>query len=222
MSVAAVHHDANAIPVSLCERVNLEPEWESLAVAYTDCLPLEDCTVVLKPRIVTEKDFPTTQHLSLSRTFSAPVLQLRGVLLMALLSYKYATHLVMVSAFYGLHLDNFYTASVVTPDQLNINAVGFTPVPDEDVRRTRSDLEGPPFKAFASSTFTEQQKGAVLDLFAKNRPVFSLSMSKLGRCTIAEATYPVPERTRHVDRPPYRPDPRTSAVVDKCVTETLE
>ena len=57
MSVAAVHHDADAIPVSLCERVNLKPEWESLAVAYTDCLPPEDCTVVVEPRIITEKDF---------------------------------------------------------------------------------------------------------------------------------------------------------------------
>ena len=56
MSVAAVHHDADAIPVPLCERVNLKPEWESLAVAYTDCLPPEDCTVVVEPRIVTEKD----------------------------------------------------------------------------------------------------------------------------------------------------------------------
>ena len=57
MSVAAVYHDADAIPVSLCERVNLKPDWESLAVAYTDCLPPEDCTVVVEPRVVTEKDF---------------------------------------------------------------------------------------------------------------------------------------------------------------------
>ena len=56
MSVAAVHHDPDVIPVSLCERVNLKPEWESLAVAYTDCLPPEDCAVVVEPRIATEKD----------------------------------------------------------------------------------------------------------------------------------------------------------------------
>ena len=43
--------------LSLCERVNLKPEWESFAVAYTDYLPPENCTVVAEPRIVTEKDF---------------------------------------------------------------------------------------------------------------------------------------------------------------------
>ena len=47
-------------------------------------------------------------------------------------------------------------------------------------------------------------------------------MSELRRCTIAEATFPVPPDTRPVDRPPYRPNPRTSAVTDKCVNEMLE
>ena len=51
MSVAAVHRDANAIAVSLCERVDLKPEHEGLSVAYTDCLPPETCTVVIEPRI---------------------------------------------------------------------------------------------------------------------------------------------------------------------------
>ena len=32
--------------------------------------------------------------------------------------------------------------------------------------------------------------------------------------TIAEATFPVPKGTRPVDRPLYRPNPRTSAVID--------
>ena len=47
-------------------------------------------------------------------------------------------------------------------------------------------------------------------------------MSELGQCTIAEATFPVPEGTRPVDRPPYRPNPRTSAVIDKCVNEIVD
>ena len=126
-----------------------------------------------------------------------------------------------------MHLGNLYTASVVTPDevtpdQLNINAVASPPVSDEDVRRVRSDLEGRLSKAFASSTFTEAQKDAVLDLCAKYRPVFSLSMSELERCTIAEATFSLPEGTRPVDRPPYRPNPSSSEVIDKCVNEMLE
>jgi len=41
-SVAAVHRDADAIAVSLRETVDLKPEHEGLAVAYTDCLPSVD------------------------------------------------------------------------------------------------------------------------------------------------------------------------------------
>ena len=47
-------------------------------------------------------------------------------------------------------------------------------------------------------------------------------MRELGRCTIAEATLPVPEGTRPVDCPPYRPNPPISAVIDKCANEMLE
>ena len=67
-----------------------------------------------------------------------------------------------------------------------------------------------------------KQKGAVLDLCAKYRPFFSLSVSEIGRCTIAETTFPVPEVTRVVDRPLYGPNPRISEVIDKCVNEMLE
>ena len=70
--------------------------------------------------------------------------------------------------------------------------------------------------------FTEEQEDAVLGLSAIFFPVFSLPVSELGRCTIAEAAFPVPESTRPVDRSPYRPNPRTSAVIDKCVNEMLE
>ena len=91
---------------------------------------------------------------------------------MTLLSYKYATHLVMVLLLLRLHLGNLYTASIVTPDQLNINTIANTPVSDEDVRRARSDLEGPLSKAFASPTFTEEHKDAVLDLCAETSSRF--------------------------------------------------
>ena len=37
-----------------------------------------------------------------------------------------------------------------------------------------------------------------------------------------ETTSPVPPGSRSVDRPPYRPSPRTSAVINKCVDNTLK
>ena len=57
LSVAAVHRDADAISVSLCQTVDLKPLHEGLAVVYTDCLPSKDCIVVVEPRIVTEDEF---------------------------------------------------------------------------------------------------------------------------------------------------------------------
>ena len=72
----------------------------------------------------------------------------------------------------GLCLGHLYAVSVVTPDQLHVNAVANTTVSDENIRRARSDLEGPLSKAFSNSTFTDEQKESVLDLCAKYRPVF--------------------------------------------------
>ena len=41
-------------------------------------------------------------------------------------------------------------------------------------------------------------------------------MSDLCQCIIVEATFPLPAGKRLVDRPPCRPNPGTSAVIDRC------
>ena len=190
---------------------------------HTDCLPSKDCTVVVEPRIVTEDDFSHDNTLApfkkaiVARTLATWSASDVSVVLQIANPSQDSVRLSP-----RLCLGHLYTVSVVTPYQLHVNAVANTTVSDENIRRARSDLEGPLSKAFPNSTFTDEQKESVLDLCAKYRPVFSLSMSELGRCTIAEATFPVPPDTRPVDRPPYRPNPRTSAVTDKCVNEMLE
>ena len=63
LSVVAVHRDADTFPVSPCETVDLKPEHGGIAVVYTDCLPPEDCTVVVEPRIVTQDDFSNDSKL---------------------------------------------------------------------------------------------------------------------------------------------------------------
>ena len=190
MSVAAVHRDADAdaAAVSLCERVDLKPEHEGLAVAYADCLPPEDCTVVVEPLVVTEKDVADDaklepfKHAIVARTIAtwkasdgSVVVQIAdpcgdGVCLSP-----------------GLCLGHLSAVSIVTPDQLHVDAVANTPAQEEEVRRARSNLGGPLSKAFSNSTFSDEQQEVVLDLCAKYRPV-SLPMSELGRCSIAEAT----------------------------------
>ena len=57
---------------------------------------------------------------------------------------------------------------------------------------------------------------------ARYRPVFALSMSELGRCTNAEATFPLPPDTRPIDRAPYRANPKAKAAIDKCVHDMLK
>ncbi len=222
LSVAAVHHNADAIPVFLREHVTLEPMHEALAVAYTDCVPPEDCTVVVEPRIVTEdtavhnKSLGVFEHIIVARTLGTWNASDGSVVVQLANPSSQQVHLPD-----NLCLGELFTVSVVQPDQLRVNAVANTPVTDEDVRRARSELEGPLSKAFSNTTLTDDQRDAVLDLCARFRPVFSLSMSELGECTIAEATFPVPPGTRPVDRPPYRPNPRTAAVIDKCVADML-
>ena len=62
-SVAAVHCDAEAIPVTLRERVDLKPLHEALVVVFTDCLPQQDCTVVVEPKIVSAEDISADNSL---------------------------------------------------------------------------------------------------------------------------------------------------------------
>ena len=57
LSVAAVHHNAEGVDVRLRERVDLEPRHEALVVAFTDCPPAHDSTVVVEPLIMSELEF---------------------------------------------------------------------------------------------------------------------------------------------------------------------
>ena len=41
----------------------------------------------------------------------------------------------------------------------------------------------------------------------------------LGKCTLAEATFPLEPGTRPVDRIPYRANPRVQKTIDKCVNQ---
>ena len=49
--------------------------------------------------------------------------------------------------------------------------------------------------------------------------VFSLSPQELGRCTLAEATFPLEPGTRPVNRTPYRANPRVQETFDNGVSQ---
>ena len=203
MSVAAVPHDAEGLDVSLRERVDLKPRHEALVVAFTDCPPAHDSTVVVEPLIMSEREF-------LESNRSSVILK---VIVARTLATWYAHGSVAVQIAnpsadgvalpIGLCLGQLFTVSVVTPDQLHVNAVAKTPTSVHELAQVKSELEGPLSKAFTNTKLTTDRKASVLDLCIRYRPVFALSMSELGRCTNAEATFPLPPDTRPIDRAPY-------------------
>ena len=81
--------------------------------------------------------------------------------------------------------------------------------------QARIDLTAALDESFKNSTFNGQQKTQLLDLCAQYRSVFSLTREELGRCTIAEAEFPLQKNTKPVDRRPYRTNPKAQEVIDK-------
>ena len=82
LSVTAVHHDAEGVDVSLSERVDLKPRHEALVVAFTDCPPAHDSTVVVEPLIMSEREFWSPVARQCSRQSLSLALSLLGMLRM--------------------------------------------------------------------------------------------------------------------------------------------
>ena len=87
--------------------------------------------------------------------------------------------------------------------------------------QARIDLTAALDESFKNSTFNSQQKTQLLDVCTQYRSVFSLAQEELGRCTVAEAEFPLQKNTKPVDRHLYRTNPRAQEVIDKCV-ENME
>ena len=124
MSIAAVHHDVEGVDVSLRERVGLEPRHEALVVAFTDCPPAHDSTVVVEPLIMSELE---CLECSSSSVFE------KIIVAHTLATWYAADGLVAVQIAnpssdgvalpISLWLGHLFTVSVVTPDQLHVKAV---------------------------------------------------------------------------------------------------
>ena len=196
---------------------------EALVVAITDCPPARDSTVVVEPLIVSELEFLESSSSSVFENI---------IVAHTLATWHAADGSVAVQianpSFDGvalpvdLCLGQLFTVSVVTPDQLHIDTVAKTPTSVDELAQAKSEIEGPLSKAFTNTKLMSDQKVSVLDLCARHRPSFALSMSELGRCINAEATFPLPPHIRPIDRPPYRANPRAKAVIDKCVHDMLK
>ena len=109
----------------------------------------------------------------------------------------------------------------MSPAQLHVHAVDATANTPNEIAAARAEIIAPLFRAFVDFTFTVEQQSATLDLCAAYRPVLPLSRAELGKCNITEATFPLPDHTKPVSRRPYRANPRTEAVINKCVQDVL-
>ena len=99
--------------------------------------------------------------------------------------------------------------SVVTPGQLHVNAVSKTVISTDELAQVKSETEGSVSKAVTNINLTSDQKVSVLliDLCARYRPLFDLSMSEPRRCTNSEATFLLTPNIRPIDRHLYSANP---------------
>ena len=122
----------------------------------------------------------------------------------------------------GLEIGKLSSVAVVSPAQLHVvHAVAATPNTPTEIASARAEIIAPLSRAFVADTFTVEQQSATLDLCAKYRPVLSLSRAELGKCNTDEATFPLPAHTKPVSHRPYRANPGTEAVINKCVQDML-
>ena len=110
------------------ERVDVKPRHEALVVAFTDCPPAHDSTVVVEPLIMSEREFLESSSSSV----------FERIIVARTLATWYATDgsvVVLIANPFcdgvalpiGLCLGQLFTVSVATPDQLHVNAVAKTP-----------------------------------------------------------------------------------------------
>ena len=85
--------------------------------------------------------------------------------------------------------------------------------------QARIDLTAALGESFKNTTFNGQQRTQLLDLCTRYRSVFSPNQNELGKCTIAEAEFPLQTNTKPVDRHPHRTHPRAQEVIGKCFHE---
>ena len=88
--------------------------------------------------------------------------------------------------------------------------------------QARIDLTAALDESFKNTTFDDQQRAQIINLCTEYRSVFSLNQKELGKCTIAEAEFPLQKDTKPVDRHPHRTNPRAQEVIDKCVDDMEE
>ena len=219
VSVASVHADFEAIPVSLESCFYLPTETEASVGVFTDTAPLVDIDVVLEPRMVFQSEFSENIGTKKIQTFERVVVARTAATWRApdwsvwLQIANPSTRGVTILAHLALGL--LSTARVTDTPDLRVSAVAASPKNKDELAAAREALEPALAKAFADTTFSREQVSEAINLCAKYRSVFSLSADELGCCKKAEATFPLQPGTRLIDRAPYSTSPCLQQVTEE-------
>ena len=173
-SVASVHADFEAIPVSL-KSCFYSPAGttEASVVVFTDTKPPVDTDVVLEPRMASQselsenigtKEIQTFERVVVARTV-ATWRAADGSVWLQIASPS--TRGVTVPAHLSLAL--LSTASVTDAPELRISAVAASLKNKDELAAAREALEPALAKAFAYTTFSPEQVSEVINLCAKYR-----------------------------------------------------
>ena len=210
--------DTLPTPVLVSKKVVIPAAHEALIRVFSTARPEKDTLALIEPRIAsmhTLDDMPQNdiwQSVIIART----VTQWSKVTNSAL-----------------LQVGNPSDRTIILKPNTNVGTI--TPVTAISPRtasavtqncsessQARIDLTAALDESFKNTTFDDQQRAQIINLCTEYRSVFSLNQKELGKCTIAEAEFPLQKDTKPVDRHPYRTNPRAQEVIDKCVDDMEE
>ena len=210
--------DTPPTPVMVSRKVVIPAAREALIRVFSTARPEKDTLALIEPRIAsihTLDDMPEDdiwQSVIIART----VTQWSSLTNSAL-----------------LQVGNPPDRTIILKPNTNVGAI--TPVTAISPRtasavtqncsessQARIDLTAALDESFKNTTFDDQQRAQIINLCTEYRSVFSLNQKELGKCTIAEAEFPLQKETKPVNRQPYRANPRAQKVIDKCVDDMEE
>ena len=154
MSVASVHADFEAIPVTLKSCFYLPAETEASVVVFTNTKPPIDTDVLLEPRMVSHSEFSENIGTKKNPNFSVATWRAADGSIWLQIANP-STRGVTIPAHLTLAL--LSTASVTDTPELRISAVAASPKNKDELAAAREALEPALAKAIADTTFSSDK-----------------------------------------------------------------
>ena len=210
--------DTLPTPVLVSRKVVIPAAHEALIRVFSTARPEKDTLALIEPRIAsihTLDDMPQDdiwQSMIIART----VTQWSKVTNSALLQVgNPSDRNIMLKP-------NTIVGTITPVTAISPRAASAVTQNCSESSQARIDLTAALDESFKNTTFDDQQRAQIINLCTEYRSVFSLNQKELGKCTIAEAEFPLQKDTKPVDRHPYRTNPRAQEVIDKCVDDMEE